>query len=92
MKNVTINNNEIVRFATILSQQKGESFDAIVEKLLEKAMKDMQYRSRRNAQKWQETKALKETVAALEEQLIRINTREEVGRGHEELIQLDDEQ
>ena len=88
MRNITITNTELVRFVTNLAAARGESFDYVAESLMEKAMKDMQYRSRRNAQKWQETKCLKETVAALEAQLIHMNTLQQIGTGREEEIEV----
>jgi hypothetical protein len=86
MRSINLNNTELDRFINTLAAQRGESFDVVAEKLLEKAMKDMQYRSRRNAQKWQETKALKETVAALEETVIHLQTLQQIGAGREEEI------
>jgi hypothetical protein len=87
MKNVTVVNEQVVRYATAKAALKGESFDVVVNRLLEKAMKDEQYRANRNAQKWQETKALKETVAALEAELIHRNTLMQIGAGNEDMIE-----
>jgi len=85
-KQITINNSEVERFINSHAAVSGNDFNEIVNRLLERAMKDMQYRSRRNAQKWQETKAMKEQVKSLEEKLAHLQTLEEIGRGHEELI------
>jgi hypothetical protein len=85
-KQITINNSEVERFINSHAAVSGNDFNEIVNRLLERAMKDMQYRSRRNAQKWQETKAMKEQVKSLEEKLAHLKTLEEIGRGHEELI------
>ena len=92
-KQITINNSEVERFINSHAAVSGNDFNEIVNRLLERAMRDMQYRSRRNAQKWQEekarkeeTKAMKEQVKSLEEKLTHLKTLEEIGRGHEELI------
>lgn len=76
-KSINVANPELERYINAKATVRGESFDTIVMKMLEKQMKDEQYRTRRNAQKWQETKALKETVEALEAQLIEINRQRE---------------
>jgi hypothetical protein len=89
MRTYNINNSEVERYISIKAAVKGMSVDEFATRLLEKAMKDEQYRSRRNASKWQEAKALKETVAALEAELIRRNTLQTIGAGREDEIDLD---
>jgi hypothetical protein len=87
-KSITITNDQVVRFVNALSAQRGETFEEVVNYLAEKAMKDMQYRSRRNAQKWQEQKGLKETVKMLEEKLQHAHTLQMIGAGREEEIEV----
>lgn len=86
MKNVTINNSEVERFITSHAAFSGNEFNEVVERLLERAMKDMQYRSRRNAQKWQETKEMKMNIKELEAKLAHLQTLQEIGAGREEEI------
>jgi hypothetical protein len=62
----TITNNEVVKYVRAVASNKGEEFGAIINRLLEKAVKDAQYRARRNATQWAQTKALKERAEELE--------------------------
>jgi ethanolamine utilization protein EutQ (cupin superfamily) len=87
MKNITIANDEVIRYATLKARMKGETFEKVVEQLLERAMKDEQYRAKRNAQKWQETKELKSTVKEMEEKLRRLQIMQELGAGREDEIE-----
>lgn len=43
---------------------KGESFEAVVNKLVEKALKDVLYRQKRSQKQWAMQKALKEALAS----------------------------
>lgn len=63
--NVTIS-NETMRALDMLAQRHNKTIDEITAEMLERGVKDACYRMRRNAQKWQETKALKEKVTELE--------------------------
>ncbi len=67
--NVVINNSEVVRYVGSVAARNGVSAESVVERLLVKAVKDAQYRARRNAQVWAETKALRERAAELEQKV-----------------------
>lgn len=47
-----------------MASLKGESFEAVVNRLVEKALKDVVYRQKRNQKQWAMTKALKEALAS----------------------------
>ncbi len=64
--NVVINNSEVVRYVGSVAARNGVTGEQLVERLLVKAVKDAQYRARRNAQVWEQTKALRERAAELE--------------------------
>lgn len=63
--NVTIS-NDTMKQLDMLAQRSNKSIDEITSEMLERGVKDACYRMRRNAQKWQETKALKERMTELE--------------------------
>lgn len=69
--NVAIN-SEMERTIKQLCAHTDRTFDELTSDLLERGMKDMCYRIKRNKQKWQETKALNERVKELEEKLAQM--------------------
>lgn len=68
MRNITLS-NETERQVRMVAEYTGESFDFLVEKLLQKAVKDTQYRTQRNARVYAEKKAEAQRLKALEAKL-----------------------
>ena len=66
--NLTVT-DDTMRLLSNLATMRDKSFEEIVSYTLEHGLKDICYRSKRNAQKWQETKAMKERLEELEARL-----------------------
>jgi predicted DNA-binding protein len=70
MKNATVTmSNETMKQLDMLAARANKTIEEITSEMLERGVKDACYRMRRNAQKWQETKALKERMTELEQLL-----------------------
>ncbi len=70
MKNAQVTmSNETMKQLDMLAQRNNKTIEEITSEMLERGVKDACYRMRRNAQKWQETKALKERMIELEQLL-----------------------
>jgi predicted DNA-binding protein len=70
MKNAQVTmSNETMKQLDMLAQRSNKTIEEITSEMLERGVKDACYRMRRNAQKWQETKALKERMTELEQLL-----------------------
>lgn len=69
MRNITLS-NETERQVKLAAEYTGESFDFLVEKLLMKAVKEMQYRTQRNARVYQQKKADAQRLKELERKLV----------------------
>lgn len=63
--NVTMS-SETMKQLDMLAARANKTIDEITSEMLERGVKDACYRMKRNAQKWQETKALKERLSELE--------------------------
>jgi hypothetical protein len=73
--NITIS-NEMEKAVKQVAAYDGESFDFVVETLLKRAIKDKQYRTRRNAAQWEIKKAEREELKHLRELQEKINQKE----------------
>lgn len=65
-------NDTMKRTIQQLAAHHNKSVDEMLSELIERGAKDMVYRIKRNAQKWQEQKALNERIKELE-QLVAAN-------------------
>lgn len=77
MKNVQVTltlDSELATKVRNLAVVKGESFEYMIARLIEIGEKDTTYRTKRNAQKWQEQKGMK---AQLEEMKKRLEVAEQ---------------
>lgn len=86
INNITVNDSTL-RSLQLLLQKKDSTLEELASEMLERGVKDTIYRQKRNAQKWMETKLLKERMEELESKLAHLNTLEEIGRGREDEIE-----
>jgi len=70
MKNINVVvNDSTMRSVSMIAERRNKTIDEIIAEMLEHGVKDTCYRMNRNAQKWQETKAMKEKITLLEQML-----------------------
>lgn len=70
---LTISNDQMKQIRA-LAGNRNKTIEEMAEQIFFDGLKDKLYRLRRNAQKYQETKALKERLAELEEALLKLPT------------------
>lgn len=74
---LTLNiNAEQIKQIKALAGNRNKTMEEMAVQIFNDGLKDKLYRLRRNAQKYQETKALKERLAELEETLMKLPTEQ----------------
>jgi predicted DNA-binding ribbon-helix-helix protein len=74
--NITVSASTLNTLKTIASRR-GLTIEETISEMTERGVKDYNYRSTRNAQKWQEQKELKRKLETIEQKLAQLEITEE---------------